>query len=386
MPILGITRDAVYVWLRHPWWPWPWNLIFSKRNDQSVRIKHEVILTILILTNTFPCSSVPPVRLYPPFLCYSLSTKPQFLTHENESMTDCISDVRSWMISDNLMLNDDKTEFLILGTKQQLTKVNIDNIKVGSANVSPVPVVRNLGSWFDSQLTMSSHISKLCSVAFYHLYNIRRIRKYLSQEATATLVHAFITSRTDYCNSLLYGLPDNQLVKIQRVLNAAARLVCNAPRFCHITPIMRDLHWLPIRARINFKVLLLTFKALHGLAPQYLQSLISIKTSCYNLRGSKTLLLAMPSVKSKATLWDRAFAVAAPSLWNSLPSELRSITCVNSFKARLKTYLFRHAYTWWRFYQYFLLFTSYPVIYLLISFYQILYTYRIYNLGMRIWS
>ena len=262
-----------------------------------------------------------------------------------KSMTDCISDVRSWMISDNLMLNDDKTEFLILGTKQQLTKVNIDNIKVGSANVSPVPVVRNLGSWFDSQLTMSSHTSKLCSVAFYHLYNIRCIRKYLSQEATATLVHAFITSRTDYCNSLLYGLPDNQLVKIQRVLNAAARLVCNAPRFCHITPIMRDLHWLPIRARINFKVLLLTFKALHGLAPQYLQSLISIKTSCYNLRGSNTLLLAMPSVKSKATLGDRAFAVAAPSLWNSLLSELRSITCVNSFKAHLKTYLFRHAYT-----------------------------------------
>ena len=85
--------------------------------------------------------------------------------------------------------------------------------------------------------------------------------------------------------------------EIQRVLNASARLVCNALRFCHITPIMRDLHWLPIRARINFKVLLLTFKELHGLAPQYLQSLISVKTSCYNLRGSNTLLLAMPSVK-----------------------------------------------------------------------------------------
>ena len=99
----------------------------------------------------------------------------------------------------------------------------------------------------------------------------------------------------------------------------------NAPRFCHITPIMRALHWLLMRARINFKVLLLTFKALHGLAPQYLQSLISVKTLCYNLRGSNTLLPAMPSVKSKATLGDRAFAVAAPSSWNSLPSELRSI-------------------------------------------------------------
>ena len=262
-----------------------------------------------------------------------------------KSMTDCISDVRSWMISDNLMLNDDKTEFLILGTRQQLAKVNIDNIKVGSARVSPVSAVRNLGSWFDSQLTMSSHISKLCSVAFYHLCNIRRIRKYLSQETAGTLVHAFITSRIDYCNSLLYGLPSNQLAKIQRVLNASARLVCNAPRFCHITPIMRDLHWLPIRARINFKVLLLTFKALHGLAPQYLQSLLSAKTSRYNLRGSNTLLLTMPSVKSKATLGDRAFAIAALSLWNSLPSELRSITCLTSFKAHLKTFLFRHAYT-----------------------------------------
>ena len=192
---------------------------------------------------------------------------------------------------------------------------------------------------------MSSHISKLCSAAFYHLCNIRRTRKYLSQETTGTLVHAFITFRIDYCNSLLYGLPNNQLAKIQRVLNASARLVCNAPRFCHITPIMRDLHWLPIRARINFKVVLLTFKALHGLTPQYLQSLISMKTSCCNLRGSNALLLAMPSVKSKTTLGDRAFAVAAPSLWNSLPSELRSITCVNSFKAHLETFLFRHAYT-----------------------------------------
>ena len=212
--------------------------------------------------------------------------------------------------------------------------------------MNPVSAVRNLGSWFDSQLTMSSHIRKLCtcSAAFYHLCNIRRIRN-LSQETAGSLVHAFITSRIDYCNSLLYGLPNNQLAKIQRVLNASARLVCIAPRLCHITPIMRDLHWLPTRARINFKVLLLTFKALHGLAPQYLQSLITVKTSCYNRRGSNALLLAKPSVKSEVTLGDRAFAIAAPSLWNSLPSELRSITCVTSFKAHLKTYLFGHAFT-----------------------------------------
>ena len=132
------------------------------------------------------------------------------------------------------------------------------------------------------------------------------------EETKGTLVHAFLTSRIDYCNSLLYGLPSNQLAKIQRVLNASARLVCNAPRFCHVTSIMHDLHWLLIRACINFKVLL-TFKALHGLLPQYLLSSISVKTSCYNLRGFNTLLLAIPSLKSKAMLGDRKFTIAAPS-------------------------------------------------------------------------
>ena len=147
-------------------------------------------------------------------------------------------------------------------------------------------------------------------------------------------IDCLCTTRKEHC--LLYGLTNSQLAKIWRVPHASARLVCNAG-FCRITQIM---YWLPIRARINSKVLLLTFKALHGLAPQYLRSLISIKTSCCNLRGSNTLLLAMPSVKSKATLDDREFAVAAPSLWNSLPCELRSITCVTSFKTQLKTYLF----------------------------------------------
>ena len=97
-----------------------------------------------------------------------------------KSMTDCISDIRSWMISDNLMLNDDKTEFLIIGTRQQLAKVNINCVRVGSTDVCPETVARNLGSGCDEQLTVSTHISKLCGFAFYHLHNIKRIRKYLS--------------------------------------------------------------------------------------------------------------------------------------------------------------------------------------------------------------
>ena len=120
------------------------------------------------------------------------------------AMCDCIMDLRKWMIRDRLMLNDDKTEFLLLGTMQQLAKVDINSITVGDFVVDTKPFVRNLGSWFDSQLSMFTHISKLCSSAFFHLHNISRIRKFLSPVETKSLVHAFVTSRVDYCSSLLY--------------------------------------------------------------------------------------------------------------------------------------------------------------------------------------
>ena len=94
--------------------------------------------------------------------------------------------------------------------------------------------MRNLGSWFDHNLEMSSHLSKQCASAFYHLHNISRIRKFLSTDTTKALVHTFVTSRVDYCNSLLYSLPASHLNKVQRVLNAAARLVFRAPRYCRI--------------------------------------------------------------------------------------------------------------------------------------------------------
>ena len=109
------------------------------------------------------------------------------------------------------------------------------------------------------------------------MYNIRRIRKYLSKECTETLIHAFISSCLDYCNSLLYGLPACQIQKLQRVQNSAARLVFEESKFCHITPLLRALHWLPVAYQIVFKISLLTFKAIHKLAPTYISELVSLK-------------------------------------------------------------------------------------------------------------
>ena len=132
--------------------------------------------------------------------------------------------------------------------------------------------MRNLGSWFDHNLEMSSHLSKQCASAFYHLHNISRIRKFLNTDTTKALVHTL-----HYCNSLLYSLPASHLNKVQRVLNAAARLVFRAPHYCRITPLLYELHWLPVRQLISFKILQFVFKAIHGFAPTYLREIVSIK-------------------------------------------------------------------------------------------------------------
>ena len=122
-------------------------------------------------------------------------------------MEQCIQAIRSWMIKDKLRMNDSKTEFMIIGTRKQLTKVNIDGLTVGESSIVPVTSVRNLGSWFDQNLSMIPHINKICKAASFHIYNIRRIRKYLTIDATHTLVHSIVIGRLDYCNSLLYKVP-----------------------------------------------------------------------------------------------------------------------------------------------------------------------------------
>ena len=204
-----------------------------------------------------------------------------------------------------LKLNDDKTEFLGVGTSQQLEKVDIMTICVGNSDIHSVPTARNLGSWFDSRLSMSKHIKKICASSFFCLYNIRRIRNYLSQTSTETLIHAFVSSRLNYCDSLSFGPPDSLLNKLQSVQNASARLIFSEHKFCHTTPLFMELHWLPIRFRIEFKILLIPFEILHGLASSYLSPLISLRCpSIHNLRNSNdNLLLSYPGFHIQTNTW-----------------------------------------------------------------------------------
>ena len=219
--------------------------------------------------------------------CYADDTQVYYSFRPNDGasaedavavMESCLSDIRSWMIKNRLLINDDKTEFLIIGTRQQLQKIiNIPHIRIGNADILPVSHVKNLGCMFDSNMTMNRHVLMTCKAAFFHIHNIRRIRKYLDQKSLLTLIHAFITSRLDYCNSLFYGATATHIEKLQRIQNAAARLATGSSKFCHMKPILRQLNWPPIRSRIEYKVLLLTFKCILGLAPPYLSELI---TSC----------------------------------------------------------------------------------------------------------
>ena len=142
--------------------------------------------------------------------------------------------------------------------------------------------------------------------------------------------------RIDYCNSLLFGLPSVHLLKMQRLQNAAARLISNVPRYSHLTPVLCSLHWLPVKFRIDFKILILTFKAIYGHAPGYLTDPIAIKEQPrYHICSASGLILRHPSLKMKKTLGDRAFSSAAANLRNSLPLQICVVDNFDRFKSLL---------------------------------------------------
>ena len=187
-------------------------------------------------------------------------------------------------------------------------------------------------------MNMNVQVGKICSKAFYGLYNIRQIRKFLSPESTKILVHAFETCHLDYCNSLLHGIPQCQINRLQKVLNSAARVITLTPKFHHITPVLLQLHWLPINFRIQFKVALFVYKSLNGTAPANLKDLLQPQSqSKYQLRSRDQKLLAVPRSFRK-TFDDRSFEHAEPKLWTTTPLEIREAANIDIFKRKLKTH------------------------------------------------
>ncbi len=204
--------------------------------------------------------------------------------------------------------------------------------------------VRNLGVLFDSNLSFESHVSSICKTAFFHLKNISKLRPMLSTSNAEILINAFMSSRLDYCNALLGGCSARLINKLQLVQNAAARVLTRTRRYDHISPVLSTLHWLPIKHRIDFKIVLMTYKALNGLAPQYLSDLLSHYSPPRPLRSQNSGRLIIPRI-SKSTAGGRSFSFLAPKLWNNLPNTVREADTLCQFKSRLKTHLFNLTYT-----------------------------------------
>lgn len=259
-----------------------------------------------------------------------------------EQFAKCIVRIRDWMASNRLKLNEEKTQVICLGTRQQLSKVTAQQLTLPNATVMFSDVVNDLGVRLDSQLTMANHVALLSRSCFFQLRQLRSVKQSLTTEAKKTLAHSFVVGRLDYCNSTLVGVSGQLLHKLQVIQNAAARIITGTKRCERMTPVLRELHWLPVRERITYKTALLVYKCIHGLAPPYLAAFCqptSCSTGRSHLRSAGLHLLHVP--RTRTSYGDRSFSVNGPAVWNSLPVDLRSPDIsLDIFKQRLKTFLF----------------------------------------------
>ena len=249
----------------------------------------------------------------------------------------CISDIKSWMTYNKLQLNNDKTELIFIVPKRLLSSNLIPtSVQLENSSIQTSSTVRNLGFTLDQTLSFQSQIASVCRACYLELRRIGSVRHLLTEEATKTLISAFVLSRIDYCNSLLAGCPKYLLFKLQKVQNNAARLVLRCSKSSHATPMLQSLHWLPIENRIVYKLSLLCYKSLNGLAPSYLANLLNVYTPSRQLRSSSdSHILQIPRYRSK-TLGERSFSFQAPTSWNKLPLSLRSSNSLLGFKSSLK--------------------------------------------------
>ena len=258
------------------------------------------------------------------------------------SFKDCIEDIAEWMSDHKLKMNDDKTELIAIGTKSMINQVtlNLTPVSISGYDIPFSQSARDLGVFIDETLSMDVHIKYLCRILFCQLRRLGKIRPFLSTDAANKLAVSFILTRLDYCNSLLAGLPDNKLNKLQRIQNHAARIVLHKPMHASATSMLKTLHWLPVKARIQYKIACLCFQCLcHNTMPSYLSDILYPYLPPRTLRSLDTSLLIIPRFCLE-TYGRRSFSVFGPTVWNSLPLSLRKTQCCSTFIKKLKIYLF----------------------------------------------
>ena len=248
----------------------------------------------------------------------------------------CFKQIRKWMNDHFLQLNPGKTEIIVFGSPQLLTQLSMKGIFLDSdICVRLSPVVKNLGFRLDACLNLNNQTSSIKKNCFHKLRQIARMKSFLTRKQMTMLVQAVIMSILDYCNSLYYGCSKSTIKQLQSIQNRACRVIFGMKKQESVDEHLKSLHWLKVNERVKFKILLLTYKAMNGMAPPYIIELLEFN----NLSGTRNPTLHIPTVSSQ-----RAFSVSAPRLWNNLPSHLKSCESVEIFKSKLKTLLFKESY------------------------------------------
>ena len=262
---------------------------------------------------------------------FSLTFQYNILKNE---VAKCMEKIVIWMNKQFLKINPDKTELLLLYPKELSKQVVIHGTILNGQCIQFSSQVKNVVLWIDENLNFNYHVNKVVGHCFKLLKDIGRVRMLLSKKHIEMLVHSVISTRFDYCNSALFGMSESNLDKLQRVQNAAARMVVGKRKRDSISDDIKNLHWLRVRSRIIFKFLLLTHKSVHGRCSKNLQ----LPYKSYNCRPGDLLKLATKRCKTK--YGERTFGWAAPRLWNALPLKIRVEGSTELFKKEVKTLLF----------------------------------------------
>src|SRR6218665_2621437 len=256
--------------------------------------------------------------------------------------------LNAWMLSNRLLLNPQKSQYIWFDTRQQLDKMDLAALSLEFPTFVFSTSVRDLGVILDQELSFVEHITALTRSCFYHLCQLRVVSRSLSSSTTATSVHAFIVNHLDHCSSLYCGLPQVRLQPLDGVLKAAARMIGSIPKFGHISEFMRDtLHWLPVRQHIKYRLSSIAWLCVLGIVPTYLLELFILTSSCtgqQSLRSASRGHFVVPHA-TKAIKQHRAFSIVGPAAWNTLPSEILSLPrdLSGSFYKLHKTVIFARA-------------------------------------------
>ena len=264
-------------------------------------------------------------------------------THSIKNLEQCATAVRNWFLCNGMLLNPDKSEVLLVaGRAQAQTFAGGSGVSVAGSDIKFAVQLKSLGVMLDQSLSFDQHVRNVVKASNFHIRALRHIRPLLDQTVANTVACSIVSSRLDYCNSLLYGTSGKNLAKLQRVQNTLARVVTGAVRRDHITPVLQDLHWLPVAERVQYKVALITHKVLAPRQPRYLGDIVTPYKPGRELRSSSQLKLVGRSTNK--VVGSRAFSYSSTTVWNSLPQQLRAVTNLATFKSRLKTHLFKVAF------------------------------------------